>query len=137
MSFYHEDESMSGPTPVDPPELEGEPSEEYAQNVTYTVADIWDAYERGAKETRAAIKLGEFDGPSDPLIAKAADAYCKLVHPTAASVQREPAVTDDEIESALRSAREHVAGRVLGLAFDDYIRAAMSQIRRLKGVRSA
>jgi hypothetical protein len=41
----------------------------------YTLAEVWDAFEAGAKEARA-----NGGAPSDDLIRKSADAYCKLVY---------------------------------------------------------
>ncbi len=51
---------------------------EYRQNHTYTVADLWDAFEAGAREAGA-----NGGNPTDDLIRQSADAYCKMVHPRA------------------------------------------------------
>jgi len=65
----------------------------YAQGVTYTVADIWSAFEAGAKEART-----NGGAPSDALISGAADAYCKMVHPLASQPRTEPDVATGAVQ---------------------------------------
>lgn len=71
------------------PTCKGQDFGEWAQGVTYTIADIWEAFEAGAREVANNVReLEDVPGafmrvvrPDAKDISRAADAYCKLIHP--------------------------------------------------------